>query len=455
MNAPCRGAVFVSGLLALGLSPRSPANPTFIRIADSGTLIPGSEQRFFLLATPSIDGEDVAFADRRLIGGGIVTTGIYKYVDGALQTVADRDTPIPGGTGTFAFFRSEVSISSGSVAFVGHGASGHEGIYTDHDGLSIVADSSTPIPGGSGDFSELRGIWLDQANVAFWGQSASGACGIYLFDNGSLSCIVDADTLIPPNDIESFTLVMFPALCGERVAFHGAAGYGASGGIYLHDHGSLTCIADDDTPIPEGSGTFIANGFGNPSVDHGGDIQFNAAGASDQHGVYRCVGGTLEKVVDRPPHLPGFKKRVTGFGGAGFDDDVAVFTVQCCGSPVGWDAAVYVDVRGHPCRIIGAGDTIEGRTVWQARVGRQCVSGQRIAFWISYDQGVAYANYVACFYPGDLDGDRDVDIADLAELLGHFGGHGARTEGDINGDGRIDAIDLEILLTHYGVTWPE
>ena len=44
--------------------------------------------------------------------------------------------------------------------------------------------------------------------------------------------------------------------------------------------------------------------------------------------------------------------------------------------------------------------------------------------------------------PGDLDGDGDVDAADLAFLLSAWGG----TAGDINGDGTTDAADLSTLL---------
>ena len=46
---------------------------------------------------------------------------------------------------------------------------------------------------------------------------------------------------------------------------------------------------------------------------------------------------------------------------------------------------------------------------------------------------------------GDLDGDGDVDGADLAVLLGGWGGAG----GDIDGDGTTDAIDLALLLGNW------
>lgn len=57
---------------------------------------------------------------------------------------------------------------------------------------------------------------------------------------------------------------------------------------------------------------------------------------------------------------------------------------------------------------------------------------------------------------GDLDGDGDVDLADLAQLLGSYGmTSGAEYEdGDLDGDGDVDLADLAELLGQYGtVCW--
>jgi hypothetical protein len=55
---------------------------------------------------------------------------------------------------------------------------------------------------------------------------------------------------------------------------------------------------------------------------------------------------------------------------------------------------------------------------------------------------------------GDMDGDRDVDSADLAILLGNYGmseGAGG-PDGDLNCDGDVDLSDLAALLSVYGET---
>jgi hypothetical protein len=57
---------------------------------------------------------------------------------------------------------------------------------------------------------------------------------------------------------------------------------------------------------------------------------------------------------------------------------------------------------------------------------------------------------------GDLDGDGDVDLADLAILLAHYGmTSGAMYEdGDLDSDGDVDLNDLATLLAVYGTSAP-
>ena len=54
--------------------------------------------------------------------------------------------------------------------------------------------------------------------------------------------------------------------------------------------------------------------------------------------------------------------------------------------------------------------------------------------------------------PGDLDLDGDVDLADLSQLLAHYGMDEGATyqDGDIDGDEDVDLDDLSALLANYG-----
>jgi hypothetical protein len=109
--------------------------------------------------------------------------------------IADTGTAIPGGSGDFTSF-SDPALSAGQVAFLGEGTGGQSGIYRDGIGaLVVVADESTAIPGGSGDFTEFNGFALDGGSVALDGFGA-GSHGLYLERGGGLEIAVEVGELI-------------------------------------------------------------------------------------------------------------------------------------------------------------------------------------------------------------------------------------------------------------------
>lgn len=54
--------------------------------------------------------------------------------------------------------------------------------------------------------------------------------------------------------------------------------------------------------------------------------------------------------------------------------------------------------------------------------------------------------------PGDLDGDNDIDLSDLAAMLSNYGTTSGATyqDGDLDFDGDVDLADLAALLSVYG-----
>lgn len=107
---------------------------------------------------------------------------LFFFADHALAEgitftkVADTSTPIPGGSGNFGAFIGVPSISGGNVAFDGSvGSDGFmPGIYSNIGGsLNVVADEATPIPGGSGNFGNFGDLSISGGNVAFLGGGSS------------------------------------------------------------------------------------------------------------------------------------------------------------------------------------------------------------------------------------------------------------------------------------------
>jgi len=55
-------------------------------------------------------------------------------------------------------------------------------------------------------------------------------------------------------------------------------------------------------------------------------------------------------------------------------------------------------------------------------------------------------------HPGDANGDRKVDVFDLAALANHYqtGTNLTWTQGDFTGDGEVNVFDLAVLANNYG-----
>lgn len=82
--------------------------------------------------------------------------------------------------------------------------------------------------------------------------------------------------------------------------------------------------------------------------------------------------------------------------------------------------------------------------------------GQPDAGYLSGGSFQLTGGFWPCFLHGDLDGDSDVDLADLAQLLSNYGitSGAVYEDGDLDGDGDVDLADLAALLAVYGTTCP-
>lgn len=157
---------------------------------------------------------------------------IYTDIDNSLNVVANTNTPIPGGLGNFDFFGSSPSFDSAYVAFMGGNFFGQQGIYTNGGGsLNVVADTNTSIPDGTGTFSYFTGdLSFDGGNVAFLGFDAFGQQGIYTTIGGSLAKVIDFSDSLDGKTISSLSFGP-RGVSGNVIAF--TASFGGSEGIFL------------------------------------------------------------------------------------------------------------------------------------------------------------------------------------------------------------------------------
>jgi len=239
------------------------------------TICPSTGTTFDGLYHPGLSGGAVAFCGGVDDGTGNVSTGVYTDASGTLTTVVDTSTPVPGlpGHSFFSFSQyvafdgsigilaylddwndetaflatpegaltpiadtiSTLSPSTGVVfenlnnpvvegsyfVFGGTDADGFEGIYTNVlGGLSVVADENTDVPAQPGEtFLEfrLRQLSMDGTRIVFEGTSTAGLGGIYLWDNGVLSLVVEKNIILDGRPVLDFNLTFADSMSGDRI----------------------------------------------------------------------------------------------------------------------------------------------------------------------------------------------------------------------------------------------
>ena len=312
-----------------------------IKVADTNTAIPsgsGNFNSFFITGPPILPsiGSDGSVAFFGAGSGG--QQGVYVMANGPPIRLADTATAIPGGTGNFMAFTIpgnpiSPAISGSSVAFFGAGTGGQQGVYGASVSMSgppiKIADTATAIPGGSGTFTAFTGNpSLSGDSVAFLGSGLGGQQGVY---GASVSAvgppikIADTNTAIPGGTGSFNSFIpgnpIMPAISGTSVAFYGAGG-GGQQGIYISQQGPPIKIADTNTAIPGGTGTFT--GFGDVSLS-ATDVAFLGFGASGQQGIYDMTGGTLVRVVGLNDILDGRAITALRLSSTGVSGDPAAF----------------------------------------------------------------------------------------------------------------------------------
>ena len=247
-----RSGVF-NGATTSGFSAgifRSTGGPTPKVIAKPSSVVPGAPDTELLLFPPdppSTDGDAVVFR----AGGETVTmppadiTGVYKSDGESLHVVADRNTPVPDGFGTFTQFGAPV-VDGDLVAFQADGpiqpppAGGvQSGIYlSDGSMVSVIADRATVAPDGERFNLFGTATSLDEGNVAFWATTV--VQGIHTTQGGALRTVADTNSLVPGTGTRFTSFDREPAIDRDAIAFVGNAG--VLGGLFVERDRAITRV---------------------------------------------------------------------------------------------------------------------------------------------------------------------------------------------------------------------
>lgn len=358
----------------------------FSPVVDTNTTIPGSTGSFdFFFNAPAISGDAIVFGGSQREG----VAGLYRAQGDSIQTLVDSNTPIPGGEGNFAGI-SEYASSNGGVAFIGYGSNFQPGVFLANGGLQRIG----PADFGPDSYYELRELAMDGQNVVYGGApyalDGQRPPTLFLFNGNDTQTPISSGTPIPGTEDQTFTEFAFPALSGDSLAFVGSNFTRGGGpddlyGIYtvsLTDQ-TLQLIADSNTSIPEGEGTFGQYGLGSgyPSIDEDGKVSFTA-----DTGIYRSVDQSLSSVIDLDTLIPGTSQTFNNFGQSVIRGDQIVFQAGR------WEAdsnfsGIYTSLADELAAVITTGDQIQGKTVSYLEFGSSGLSGNHLVFAAGFEDG--------------------------------------------------------------------
>lgn len=347
-------------------------------IVSLNTLIPGTSESFDLLSYPVIDNGIIAFTG---INSSRDVGGIYTSTSGELTNLVNFNTLVPNSTGSFTTIGA-TDFDNGDIVFFGVDSTGQRGIYKTLDGLlekvvdtntinpstgSAFLNFSSAFPTGGSASSENKNPAIDGEDILFIGRS--GATGLYKESEGILTTLVDLNTLVP-NELATFSGVNGFAADEENFSFL-ASSFDASSpqGIYKDTGNGISVVADENTLVPEGVGTFEFS-TGTPLAMSGDSIAFLAPDSSGVAGIYTDLGGSLIKVIDENMNLDGKQIAALGrFRRDAMNGNTIIFSANIVGEGVGLYRA-DITVVPEPLTILGAGTAIAFGTAFKRKLSK-------------------------------------------------------------------------------------
>ncbi len=408
---------------------------TIGEVVDSFTPLPDDPNSTFNISGgpgggPALDGDTItfkvspAFTSNQLLWAGSLSAGTFVRL-------ADQNTAIPNGTGTFIDYVPFMA-NGGNVVFRGPGNQ-QAGLYVvpaQAGTITMLVNQDTPIPEGTGTFpapSSFLVFKVDGNDLVFEGNQS----GIYDVDlTGDPPRSVDHKTFIcePGYGFGGVNAFRAPSESGGTVVslVTNVFGEGAiytmplAGVIGMVDPcaapqlraSNVTLVASLNVPVPgdpQGR-NFEQHSFANPLID-GANIIFGGAAGPDLSGIYGFTPDGLVDLVDTNTPVPGGTGTFQSFA---FARDSSTAYSLSAGNVVfrGFDQSgtegIYLvpATGGNVTKIVAVGDTLsDGRTVignsggfFQPPIQNNSLSGNQLAFRIDFSDpamGVGTGIYLA------------------------------------------------------------
>lgn len=330
--------------------------------------------------------------------------GIYSAGGGALLLWGTTLDGAEVGSGSIADVDGSSFLVEGSSTYMPNQPNtGYNAIFLFPGGTRIL-DRNTAYPGYPVPHpSNVVGLaTLDSGRVAMTLRGSSLApaqpSAICVYQGGAVSLIVKEGDFIPgtTTKFSAFDGFTRPYAEGGTVVFAGR-GTGRAG-IFEWDGGGLRVVVDQSTPAPQGGtlgSTFDPRGV----VKQGRDFAFITGSSANQ--LYKLVNGTLTLVANNQTPMPGGVGKFAIIDYPTLRDGHVVF--------VGWrdsqfspprEYGIYTDVTGTIEPIVDLHTDFGGKTAhtFSMNTGKAWV-GDSVYFMVRFDDG-SNAIYKAAFAPG-------------------------------------------------------
>ncbi|OGT29897.1 MAG: hypothetical protein A3E87_09145 [Gammaproteobacteria bacterium RIFCSPHIGHO2_12_FULL_35_23] len=376
-------------------------NVNVVYLALSGQSVPSDNN--YLFATffrPHLQAGYTAFIGTDTVGN----QGIYTNLYGALNVVASYGTSVPDGQGNFSSFNStsdffdvpsynNLAIFGSVIAWVATDSTWESGIYsaTQSNGPQLVANQSTSIPNGQGNFIAFAypTVMADES-IAFWGAGNNNQQGLYHANSqGLLSTLIDIHATIP-NGTGNFTNFMYPSFStnpqsAENFAFIGT-GNNNQQGVYLMQNQKLIKIADTNTEMSGGNVGYFTD-FKDLSYDgYSNNLAFIGDGILGQTGIFVYNGKTVSALVQPTNIIPDGVGNFKSFSTPNMENGYVLF--QATGSFNQQGIYLY-DLQGNMYKILSNKDKINGKAVKTIAIGSNALSSNQISALINFQDGTS------------------------------------------------------------------
>ena len=408
--------------------------------------------------------EFIGFNNRGEVALRDVTPNASRPFD-IYVTDGSRLTPLvlddPAGYTGFNPYGGSLN-NAGQVQFTATAPDGNGGragglFRADADGITAIARTGQPLPGGGVVASVNRvGALNDAGQLAFEAIDDAGNEVLLAGDGPTLDELARQGQPAPSGG--TFTRFDDPVINGTgRVAF--SARLEVDGrvrtALFAHDPTSGLRLVTQGGEPASGSSTF--SWFGEPSIDDDGRVGFFAQTSAGGGLFSSTADGSISTAATEGQPLPngGHINDLSRDAPAMLPNGSIVFEANYNGTTSGLaddeDLILAARPDGNLVQIARTGDPLLGSTIrfidFDPEVGTNA-AGQ-----VAYSFRLTDGRYGAAIWTpdllGDANGDGAVTIADFAVLRANFGAAGEFAQGDFDGDGLVDDRRLRRLAGQF------